>query len=50
MQTKKLYNNAGYKCRVNSEELKFLFDYVGDFETEKINKYLKEINSGYYII
>ena len=47
MKTYKLYNNAGYKCRVNIQELIFLFGINENATTEQINQVLK--TQGYYI-
>ena len=47
MKIYKLYNNTGYRCRVNIQELKFLFGIQENDTPEQINQVLK--TQGYYI-
>ena len=50
MATLKLYNReTGYKCKVNKNELIFLFGYTGDFDRDNINIFLANIHAGYYV-
>lgn len=46
----KLYSReTGYKCKINLEELKFLFGYNGECNADAINIFLTNNETGYYI-
>ena len=48
MKNYKLYSfEKGYKCRVNTAELVFLFNINASAGVEEINNYI--FNAGYYI-
>ena len=49
MKKYKLYHSeAGYKCKVNYNELKFLFNVADDLSVAALNDFIK--STGYYIM
>lgn len=50
MEKFRLYNKEhGYKCRVNRQELAFLFGIADGLTVDEINAELSAIGAGYYI-